>query len=214
MKHVRQKPVKHDDYLTSKWYYFMQRETHNIYENFCTLMSHNLSLFHTSFWQKLYPFSLFVNGKDLIGWDIKLNFFWLDSFLKHYKEYVDYVLQNCMNITSIVTNANFDICFNYSSMLLLNKSLGSHLGYYNVLYKSYRQTKTTPDEDPECNGPKAKKKKKSWLEANRLCNATGGTLPILRDRSELEDLMALSRLSPQAPLNEAFFIGVNHQVRG
>ncbi len=56
---------------------------------------------------------------------------------------------------------------------------------------------------------------RSWNEASHNCRSTEGHLPIFTDREQLKELIALLKLSEEAPLLEAIFIGLNlHQNGG
>ena len=55
---------------------------------------------------------------------------------------------------------------------------------------------------------KAQKTKTSWNEAADLCSEIGGNLPILLNRQQLEQLVAVLKLSPDLPSIEALYIGL------
>ncbi len=120
---------------------------------------------------------------------------WMDSFLERYFGYLDFIPHHCFKIYPRIP---FDTCLNYSSIVLHNGTLLKNREYFYVLFTT-----------SWCSSSASKR---SWEEGNELCGAVHGTLPTVRNKSELEDLVAFTRLSPPADLIEAMFIGVDPQV--
>ena len=54
---------------------------------------------------------------------------------------------------------------------------------------------------------------KSWKEAFNLCKSIGGTLPLLRNRDELEEIIAFLKLSKDMPPVEGLYIGIHGSFR-
>ena len=57
---------------------------------------------------------------------------------------------------------------------------------------------------------------KSWFQATELCKSAGGTLPIIRSREELNELINLIKYSKGLPPIELVYVGwkIKHQVGG
>ena len=53
----------------------------------------------------------------------------------------------------------------------------------------------------------------SWHEAFLICGILGGSLPILASKNELDDLIALMKLSPVMPPVDALYIGLTQDTR-
>ena len=56
--------------------------------------------------------------------------------------------------------------------------------------------------------------KKSWTEADELCRSAGGTLPIIRSKDELDELISLVQFEKGLPPIELIYMGLqfNPQV--
>lgn len=52
----------------------------------------------------------------------------------------------------------------------------------------------------------------SWHEASKICEDVGGYLPILRSKKELEELLAMVKLSPFVPPVKGVFIGLAYNI--
>ena len=48
---------------------------------------------------------------------------------------------------------------------------------------------------------------RSWIEASKLCRSAGGTLPIIRSREELDELMSLLKYGSALPPIEILYLG-------
>ena len=66
---------------------------------------------------------------------------------------------------------------------------------------------TCPKEQSEKNVTK------SWIEASNLCKSIGGTLPLLRNRDELEEIIAFLKLSEDIPPVEGLYIGLKRSFK-
>ena len=58
-------------------------------------------------------------------------------------------------------------------------------------------------------GPKHKRVARTWWEADNMCKSINGHLPMLRNRDELNELIALMKLSKFLPPVEFLYIGLN-----
>ena len=54
---------------------------------------------------------------------------------------------------------------------------------------------------------------KSWTEASNLCKSIGATLPLLRNRDELEEIIAFLKLSVDMPPVEGLYIGLKRSFK-
>ncbi len=52
-------------------------------------------------------------------------------------------------------------------------------------------------------------RKKTWTEASALCRAVGGTLPVLRDRLEIDELTSYFKYSMYLPPTDVVFVGLS-----
>ena len=54
---------------------------------------------------------------------------------------------------------------------------------------------------------------KSWTEASNFCKSIGGTLPLLRNRDELNEIITFLKLSEDMPPVEGLYIGIQRSFR-
>ena len=54
--------------------------------------------------------------------------------------------------------------------------------------------------------------KKTWLQASELCRSAGGTLPILRSKEELDELITLLQVGKGLSAIEFIFIGLAFNI--
>ena len=57
------------------------------------------------------------------------------------------------------------------------------------------------------------RKKKSWNQARSICSSIGENLPIFTGREQLEELLAVLKLSQHAVFAEAIHIGLTHDSK-
>lgn len=85
----------------------------------------------------------------------------------------------------------YSYCVNHSSLINRRK---------NILF--FRQFFTRKYPTPKY------KITRTWIEANKLCQSVGGNLPIMRSREELDELIALTKLSTSIPPIQGIFTGL------
>ena len=54
---------------------------------------------------------------------------------------------------------------------------------------------------------------KSWTEVSNLCKSIGGTLPLLRNRDELDEIIAFLKLSEDMPPVEGLYVGLKRSFK-
>ena len=54
--------------------------------------------------------------------------------------------------------------------------------------------------------------RKTWIHASELCRSAGGTLPILRSKEELDELITLLKVGKGLAAVELIFIGLAFNI--
>ena len=124
-----------------------------------------------------------------------LNIYWV---LDNYADY-DYFLKEDPEKCNDHFVFSYPLCFNYSNVGP-TKSEHYYVFFWNV-YRLYDRK------------DRRRKALKSWLEANKLCTSINGYLPILRNKDELNELIALLRLSKLIPPVEYLYIGLRQEIK-
>ena len=92
-----------------------------------------------------------------------------------------------------------EFCVNYTS------TQKNYIFFWNIYrhWRCYRPGK-------KCIYPSLPERKvaNSWTEASQLCKSIGGSLPIIRNRDELNGLRTFLKLSEDMPPVEALYIGI------
>ncbi len=185
-------------------------QTHRLTEVFQLLLSRNASLVLTSFLPHIYDIKLSTTVQNnSLSNELSLKITWMPAsgLLRSFASFVGHIPPRC---NRTVQN---EICLNFSSASADEKTLDNQSKYYFVLFKTSRRPQKRYIKSGIVRCDKNNPKKKSWNEGFHLCGKVGGTLPIIRDRAELEELIAFTRFAPAADLTEALFIGVDSQVR-
>ena len=88
-------------------------------------------------------------------------------------------------------------CLNYSNSI---NAFPFKTHYYIAFYFHDERLKPEPV-------PWRKRIDKSWFQAAELCRSAGGTLPIIRSKDELNELINLIKCSKGLPPIELVYIG-------
>jgi hypothetical protein len=111
-----------------------------------------------------------------------LKIYWIhDNYKKYVDKYLNKKPAGCKELSQ-------KMCFNYSSWI--DKSYGSKRYLHNY-YISLHDKINSDYSNCMKNHIKI-----SWNEASKLCRQAGGFLPILRSKEEMNELIALLKLSP------------------
>ena len=126
---------------------------------------------------------------------------------KHVLEKTNY--NYCLNYTSA---KNTDLFFwNFAEYLQCYVTAPLHLKYVLIPYIGLGYTIS---KNNKCPKPQSKVKNiKSWTEASYLCQSIGGYLPLIRNRDELDEIIAFLKLSKNMPPVEALYIGVTGSLK-
>ena len=91
-------------------------------------------------------------------------------------------------------------CYNFSSGKNYFKK---KLHYYVNFYFHKEDIASVTDDFWKSHGTR-----KSWVEASFICRSAGGSLPILRSKEELDELMKLLKLGHRFSAVDFLFIGL------
>ena len=91
-------------------------------------------------------------------------------------------------------------CSNFSS----NKNYFKKKQHYYINFYFHKETRA----NIAVNFWKSHGSRKSWVDASTLCHSAGGTLPILRSKEELDEIITLLRVGKGFSAVEFLFIGL------
>ena len=126
----------------------------------------------------------------------------------------------------VMTKTKYTYCLNYTSVqnsYIFFWHLTQYLYCYiipppmlrNYLMRTLANTLYTVSYNIKCN--KQHKRKymaaKSWTEASNICKSIGGNLPLLRNRDELNEIIAFLKLSKHIPPVKGLYIGLRRNVK-
>ena len=110
----------------------------------------------------------------------------------------------CLNYTSVQSSYLF--FWNFTQYLHCYYVPSTHS---NVDRESWAAVGFTIPKNNKC--PKQQSKAKvinSWTEASKLCKSIGGYLPLIRNRDEMDEIIAFLKLSEDMPPVEGLYIGL------
>ena len=124
----------------------------------------------------------------------------------------------------LLTKTKYTYCLNYTSVQNSYIFLWNFTQYLKCYYRpNYKYPQFILMlgalgfnilKDNNCPRQQSKGKViKSWTEAYNLCKSIGGTLPLLRNRGELEEIIAFLKLSKDMPPVEGLYIGIQGSFR-
>ena len=126
----------------------------------------------------------------------------------------------------IMTTAKINYCLNHTSVQNSYLFFWNFTKYLQCYYvppffmtgydrvKSWAEVGFTIPKNGKCPKQQSKAKViKSWTEASKLCKSIGGYLPLIRNRDELDEILAFLKLSEDMPPVEGLYIGIQRSFR-
>ena len=126
----------------------------------------------------------------------------------------------------IMTTAKINYCLNHTSVQNSYLFFWNFTQYLQCYYvppffmtgydrvKSWAEVGFTIPKNDKCPKQQSKAKViKSWTEASKLCKSIGGYLPLIRNRDELDEILAFLKLSEDMPPVEGLYIGIQRSFR-
>ena len=124
----------------------------------------------------------------------------------------------CLNYTSVQNNYLF--FWNFTQYLKCYFIIDIPVADYKSLYTYKHYSKIwgnrgfTVPKSNKCPTRQSKGKViKSWKEASQLCKSIGGSLHIIRNRNELDEIIAFLKLSKDMPPVEGLYIGLRRSFK-
>ena len=149
--------------------------------------------------------------------DNTINVHWNTDFFSRnfYKSYEGFCHKD------ILTTTKHNYCLNYTSgqnSYLFFWNFTQYLKCYYIPPLKWRnfwaEAGFTIPKNNKCPTQQSKGKViKSWTEASKFCKSIGGTLPLLRNRDELDEIIAFLKLSKDMPPVEGLYIGIHRIFR-
>ena len=125
-----------------------------------------------------------------------------------------------------MTTAEINYCLNYTSVQNSYLYFWNFTQYLHCYYvpppwmrvydriESWAEVGFTIPKNNKCPKQQSKAKViKSWTEASQLCKLIGGYLPLIRNRDELDEIIAFLKLSKNMPPVEGLYIGLRNSFK-
>lgn len=150
---------------------------------------------------------------DTFSTQAVLKLYWLDD---NYENVNDVSTAPC---TPLSTQKQYVYCLNYSMTgkdpkftLFLRENLGvGKIFEFYLLYESKLKLEEPTGGDRYKKPLNISRSLRSWNEGNNLCQSAGGHLPHFNSEEELDEFIALIKLSPYVPPIEAVFVGLKYR---
>ena len=124
----------------------------------------------------------------------------------------------CLNYTTVQNNYLF--FWNFTRYLKCYFIIDIPVADYKSLYPYKYYSKvwgnkgfTVPESNKCPTGESKDKVIKSWRDASQLCKSIGGSLPIIRNRNELDEIIAFLKMSEAMPPVEGLYIGLTRNLK-
>ena len=131
-----------------------------------------------------------------------LKFYWIHDNFQHI-EYQNGEPSDCDN-NSLSLSDDYSHCLNYSFVNKENKR-----NHYFIFFQGFNRYPPRMVMNLHfIEFPTFNKILMSWIEANFYCKSIGGTLPIIRDKNELAEIISLLKLSKDILPLEGLYIGL------
>ena len=125
----------------------------------------------------------------------------------------------------VLTKTKHNYCLNYTSTqnsYLFFWNFTQYLQCYFIQHPKLRnyirlilvEYGFTIPKNNQCPTEQSKEKViKTWTEAFNLCKSIGGTLPLFRNRDELDEIITFLKLSKDMPPVEGLYIGIQRSFK-
>ena len=124
----------------------------------------------------------------------------------------------CLNYTSVQNNYLF--FWNFTRYLkcyfIIDMPVADYKSLHTYKYFSYiwgNKGFTVPESNKCPTGQSKVKVIKSWRDASQLCKSIGGSLPIIRNRHDFDEIIAFLKLSEHMPPVEGLYIGMTRNLK-
>ena len=120
----------------------------------------------------------------------------------------------CLNYTSVQNSYLFLWHFTQYLQCYVTAPQSALLFFMRQDALTWKKRGFTSPKNNKCPTQQSKGKvAKSWTEVSNLCKSIGGTLPLLRNRGELDEIIAFLKLSEDMPPVEGLYVGLKKSFK-